>query len=174
MPILGVLGGPQAPWEAAVAAFSEVYGPVALSGPVVPFDRTDYYEKEFGEGLRRQYLAFSELVPAEALVEIKEHTAALETRFASSAGDRGINLDGGYVDATKVVLASFKVGPQKLHVGRGVWADLVLWYSHGAFQRLPWTFPDLRDDAHLPFFERARGHYKGLARAWRRERPSAP
>jgi hypothetical protein len=168
LPILGVLGADGQLAEQAIAAFSELHGEVALRGPVVPFDDTDYYEPELGSALTRQYLAFSALFAAEQLAELKEQATELEQRFAA-AGRRRINLDPGYIDATKVVLASYKVGPQKLHVGRGVWADLVLWYSHGQFQRLPWTFPDLQSEAHLPLFERARGHYKGLARAWRRE-----
>ncbi len=170
LPILGVLGLDEGLTEEAIAAFAERHGPVCLRGPRVPFDGTDYYEPELGAGLTRQYLALSTLFAAEELATLKALATELEQRLVASDGRRRVNLDPGYVDATKVVLASYKVGPQKLHVGRGVWADLVLWYSHGRFQRLPWTFPDLQDDAHLPFFERARGHYKGLARAWRRGR----
>lgn len=171
LPILGLLAADTTLAEQTAERFAEPYGGIALRGPWVPFDRTDYYEPELGSGLQRRYLACGAFVEAEpaALIALKEQAWRLEQELADEGGHRRVNLDPGTLDATRVVLASFKVGPQKLYAGQRVWADLVLWFSRGAFSPLPWTFPDLRGPEHWPFFEAARGHYKGLLRAWRRE-----
>ncbi len=146
--------------------FAAPYGGVELWGDPAPFDETDYYEAEMGAGLKRCYCACADLVPPEALPDLKR--AAWQVEQATlSAGRRAVNLDPGVLDHTKVVLASFKQGPQKLHLGDGIWADLVLYYSHGAYGPLPWTFPDLKGGRHQPFFEAARRLYKSKLRAWR-------
>jgi hypothetical protein len=38
-----------------------------------------------------------------------------------------------------------KPAGQKIHLARGVYADLSLRYAHGGYQPLEWTFLDLRD-----------------------------
>ena len=98
-------------------------------------------------------------MPPEQLATLKREIWAIEKQF-SVAGKRCVNLDPGFLDMNKVVLASFKPGPQKLYLGNGVWADTVLFYENGAFTPLPWTFPDLRAGAYAPFFTEARSQYK--------------
>lgn len=173
LPIVGLLAADTALAEQTVERFAAAYGGIAERGAWVPFDRTDYYQPELGAGLQRCYLACASLVEPEpaALIALKEHAWRLEQQLAAEDGRRRVNLDPGTLDATRVVLASFKVGPQKLYAGQRVWADLVLWFSRGAYQPLPWTFPDLRGPEHWPFFAAARAHYKGLLRAWRKGRP---
>jgi hypothetical protein len=40
------------------------------------------------------------------------------------------------------VLATGKNFGHRVYLGQGIWADLTLVYSKGAWQVLPWTFPD--------------------------------
>lgn len=170
LPVLGVLCPEPALGREAAEAFAEPFGGVSLWGEVAPFDQTGYYAAEMGEGLQRFYCACGELVPAEDLPRLKWRAWEVEQRSLAGVR-RAVNLDPGLLDHTKVVLASFKAGPQKLHLGGGVWADLVLYYSHGAYGPLPWTFPDLRGGDHLGFFAAARRRYKELLR---RAAPAAP
>lgn len=157
--VLGVLASDLELARALAARFGERFGGVDLWGAPAPFDQTGYYAAEMGEGLLRFYSAMTDLVPAEGLAALKRHAWSIEQQQLEG-GRRRVNLDPGILDHTKVVLASFKAGPQKLHLGEGIWADLVLYYSHGAYGPLPWTFPDLRGGDHARFFAEARQRYK--------------
>jgi hypothetical protein len=130
----------------------------------VAFDRTDYYEPEMGPGLTRVFASLGLLVAPTELVEIKHAAFAVEQRF-EAGGRRRVNLDPGYLDGAKVVLASFKPGPYKLYLGRAVWADTVLYHAGGRFQPLPWTFPDLQAGPHVEFLSSCRARYRQLLRS---------
>ena len=76
------------------------------------------------------------------------------------AGRRTVNLDIGYLDIHKIVLASGKYDAQKVHLGRGVYADIVCRYSGGGFQPYEWTFPDFRERLYDADFREIRRRYK--------------
>jgi hypothetical protein len=125
-----------------------------------PFTVTDYYEDEMGPGLERLIVSFEPLGGPTDLVRIKIATAGLEERLAVD-GARRVNIDPGYMDYFKVVLASFKEGPQKIYVGKGVYADPVLLFQHGAFEPLPWSFPDFKAGSYTEDLMAIRRIYKG-------------
>lgn len=135
--------GPR-PTDALWAALENRFGPLDLKGEFAPFDATDYYRNEFGDGLHRGFASFRGLFDPAGLPDFKREAAALETAW-SVGGKRSCNLDAGYLDADKLVLASYKRGPCKLYFRDGVYADMLLKYAHGRFEPLPWAFPDFRD-----------------------------
>ena len=57
----------------------------------------------------------------------------------------GSSISISYLDHHKLVLASVKPAGQKVYLGRGVYADLMLRYHKGGLVRFEWTFPDFRD-----------------------------
>jgi hypothetical protein len=137
-------GGAQRPGEDLTAALEQAFGAVEYKGEALPFDSTDYYQDEFGPGLHRSFWAFRGVDGPERLPELKAVAARLEARWARE-GRRTWNLDIGYMDPDKVVLASYKRGPCKLYLRDGVYADLLLKYSRGRFEPLPWAFSDFQD-----------------------------
>lgn len=129
--------------EEGVRRLAERWGPTDFVGPDRPFDSTDYYEREMGSPLHRRLVAFAVLLRPEEIVPRKHEAMGIERDLGGPSG-RTVNLDAGYLDVHKVVLASAKPGPQKIFLGGGVWADMVSRYSKGAFHPFEWSFPDFR------------------------------
>ncbi|MDZ7860554.1 MAG: DUF4416 family protein [Candidatus Krumholzibacteriota bacterium] len=142
-------------------------GKVDCSGEDHPFNLTDYYNNEMGGGLKRRIVSFAGLGPAEDLPAKKMISAGIEKLFAGERGRR-VNLDPGYIDYYKVVLASFKEAPQKIYLSGGVFADMVLLFRDGVFKSLPWTFPDIELGLYTDDFAWIRGKYKEERRNARR------
>ena len=141
------------------------WGTIDFSGADHPFDVTDYYEKEMGPSLRRRLVSFSRMIPPESLPQVKLACNRIEQRLARR-GQRRVNLDAGYLDHSKVVLASMKFAGQKIHLGQGVYADLMSRYRKGRYRPLEWAFPDFRDGR----YDRDLARIRELFMAWRRTR----
>lgn len=129
---------------AAIAALQRQWGELDFVGPDHPFDVTNYYEPEMGAGLQRRLVAFEQLVPPESLRHAKPICNQIEDDQARGTR-RVVNLDIGYLDHNKIVLGSLKYAGQKIHLGDGVYADLVARYRDGKYRPFEWTFPDFRD-----------------------------
>src|SRR4030042_1065206 len=69
------------------------------------FYHTDYYQKEIGTDLKRKFVSFKKLIGLAELPRIKILTNKIETKLARDSR-RQINIDPGYLDLAKVVLAS--------------------------------------------------------------------
>lgn len=142
----------------------DILGEADFIGPPHPFDMTDYYEDEMGPALCRVIVSFSRLGEAPGLTEIKLDIDRLEEKLSGKSG-RTVNIDPGYIDYFKAVLASFKEGPQKIYLGRGVYADPVLMFEDHEWRILPWSFPDFREGLYMEEFEAIRRIYREQRRA---------
>jgi len=153
---LGALYGQSSLWEEVLAILVGRYGPPAGEIMQFPFTSdTAYYEKEMGEGLTRAFCVFGDILPQDALADIKRETMVLEKRF-SNAGCRRVNLDPGMLAMDKLVLATGKEYSHRICIGGGLHAEVELLCRDGRMQSLEWTYPDYRTTAALDFFDRAR------------------
>ncbi len=130
--------------ERALAGMRQIWGDIDYAGPDHAFDLTNYYEPEMGGGIKRRIVSFTSLVASESIRQAKLACNELEEQLSGGHG-RGVNLDIGYLDHNKIVLASAKHAGQKIHLGDGIYADLVGRYRDGRYQPFEWTFPDFRD-----------------------------
>ncbi len=91
--------------------------------------------------------------------EIKVKTNALEQEI-SGAGQRIVNIDPGYLNLSKVVLATTKDYSHRLYLGQGIFGDLHLVFINKTFQTQPWTYPDYKQPSVIEFFLKLRGAYR--------------
>lgn len=138
----------------------DIYGPVDLESPVWPWEYTHYYAEEMGEGLKRKFLFFERLMSPDTISDIKVTTNKLEQDFVNAGGGRRINLDPGYLDAAKLVLVSTKDYSHRIYLGKGIYGEVTLIYKEGAFQTLPYTYPDYGSNEYRELFSRARTLYQ--------------
>lgn len=151
--------------KTAVSKLELHFGTIDLVSTEFPFDQTDYYIPEMGSPIKRQFFSFSRLLPSEWLAQAKLTTNAIEEHL-SVDGHRKVNLDIGYLDLDKVVLASAKYCIHKIHLTAGIYADLALHYAKGQFTPYPWAFLDFKTGEYTSFFLKMRTIYKQQLRAY--------
>jgi hypothetical protein len=139
------------------------FGPIDVESELWPFDQTEYYREEMGPDLKRRFLSFESLVRPERLPEFKLETNALELEIADQCLlpgiPRPVNIDPGYLDLTKLVLATAKDRGHRIYIGHGVYAEVTLQYVRGGWQTLPWTYPDYTRPEYHAFFEHVRERF---------------
>ena len=158
--VAAILYKEEEPLADGLGMLEELFSPLDFRGTAHPFKHTDYYEQEMGAGLVRILVAFSRLAAPNVLVEAKRQCLQLEQVLASG-GRRRVNVDVGYLDLFKLVLASFKGRGNKLYLDDGVWADMTMFYDKGEFRPLPWSFPDFAAGTYNQELKEIRGILKG-------------
>ena len=133
-------------------------GEVDLIGDLLPFDFTRYYDEEMGSPLFRRFIAFKELVPRDALADIKMRTNGVEERY-SHDGRRRVNIDPGALSAENLVLATTKDYAHRPYLRDGIYADLTLIFRNRSFRPLEWTYPDYRREEVIELMNRLRRIY---------------
>lgn len=134
------------------------FGPIDFESQTLDFIHTDYYEKEFGKGLKRAFVSFKKLILPHQLPAIKTTTNYFEARLSQNKLRR-INIDPGYLELSKFVLATTKDYSHRIYLGGGIYAEITLFYRKGSFCPWEWTYPDYRTDAYIKIFNRIRQIY---------------
>jgi len=149
------------------------YGPVDHRTTAIPFNFTQYYEKEMGSSIQRVFFSFERLIEADRLPEIKRKTNALEEELAKLRTDvlRPINLDPGYIEHAKVILASTKNFYHRMYLGGGIFGEVTMHFRNHAYEFFPWTYPDYQSEEYLEFFLRMRQIYRDQLRTMCITRP---
>jgi hypothetical protein len=158
---------PVAPgFDEATGPLEQAFGPIDIASEVMPFDFTHYYDGQMGSPLLRQFVSFERLAPADSLASAKLFTNELERQFAAAvepgAPPRPINLDPGYLEEHKLVLASMKNFSHRIYIGGGVFAEVTLTHRAADWEKLPWTFPDFASGRYFGFLSAARNLLPGV------------
>jgi len=142
------------------------WGVIDYEGRDHPFDITDYYEPEMGKHLNRRLLSFEKLHLPTQIVDMKLEFNAIETGLAHE-GKRTVNLDVGYLDHNKFVLASAKEAGQKIYLDKGIYADLSGRYKAGKYRPFEWSFPDFKEGRYDEDLLAIRSLYLGQLKKYR-------
>jgi hypothetical protein len=169
--IVGLLYSDAKRLDMALSILAEKYGPIDYRSPVFPFSQTDYYIPEMGSPIYRIFVSHERLIHPKEIARIKVETNEIENILAAHPPEgrrpsgglslkRKVNLDPGYMDYDKIVLASAKYNGQKVYLDFGIWADLTLHYEKGRFEPYPWSFPDFKNGTYEEVFLEIRRRYK--------------
>ena len=160
--LVGMLAQRPEWFEAAERLLAEAFGPIDLASGLIPFDFTRYYEPEMGPNLLRKFVTHERLIAPDQIAPIKVCTNGFEEALARdlAAGvARPVNLDPGYLDGSKLVLATTKDYVHRIYLGQGVYAEITLTYKKGGYIATPWTYRDYATAPYLAFFAQARARY---------------
>lgn len=144
------------------ARLTALFGAIDAATRALPWPVTDYYEEEMGPGLLRRFVSLGSLISPERLPEIKLMTQGLEEEYQWIEGNRKgrrINIDPGYLDQGKVVLASTKGAFHRIYLRNGIYGEATLWFHDGSFHPLTRTYPDYMWPETLSFFSGMRSLY---------------
>ena len=143
------------------------WGPLALASEPFHFQETDYYQESMGGPLSKQFWIFEQLADPAGLADWKRTTNAWELECAH-AFDKGpsrpLNLDSGYLDLGKFVLASSKDHAHRVYLRDGIYAEVTLYFREKQWREREWTFPDYRRPDYQAFLLDARNWYRSKSR----------
>ncbi len=116
-------------------------GPVEWESHELPFTHTNYY-RDIGNPLTRSFLVFERLIDPGYLAEIKLLSNKIEELTGDKKHERCINLDPGYFDGSKIVLATTKNFSHRVYIGKGIYAEATIKWEKGVFRAFEHTYPD--------------------------------
>lgn len=134
------------------------FGRIDFESLPLNFAYTDYYRNEFGEGLTRVFVSFKRLIHLDALSRVKCSTNSLERRLSLNS-KRTVNIDPGFLELSKLVLATTKDYAHRIYIGKGIFAEVTLSFVGKTFQPKEWTYPDYSSKEYITIFNTIRQIY---------------
>lgn len=159
--ICGITISPKLSLDDVIENLEETFGIIDHRSDIIDFIHTDYYFAEMGDGLKKLLVSFDHPFNPQDLWLAKRSTIDIESIYAAG-GKRRVNLDPGYVEPSKLVLASTKNFSHRIYLQQGIYAEITMTYSGGQFHKLPWTYPDYQEPAFLKFLGTVREDAKSL------------
>ena len=143
-----------------------IFGAIDGRSELALWTVSKFYEAEMGANLQRGFISFTTLRSPAELAGLKLKTQQIEERLRrrQDGNGRRVNLDPGYLDPFKVVLASTKNASQRIYLDGGIYAEATLLYHSGGFHGLPYTYADYLWPETLVFLTRLRVVYLGQLR----------
>ncbi len=156
----GILASTDAALEIAQSRLQALLGRIEIETTPYQHKYTSYYKKQMGDNILRKFVAFLPLRQPTELKTLKLKTNETEQELADELKTpfaRPVNLDPGYLDEPRVVLASCKDYNHRIALGDGVFADLHLIYRRTlGYMGLEWSYQDYTDEVANDFFLQCR------------------
>lgn len=148
---------------------SEAYGDIDYEAEAFLFRWSSYYVEEMGEPIYRTFLSFKNLIRPEDIIAIKHTANRLEMDLAVN-GKRRVNIDPGYLELGKFILATTKNQQHRIWIGDGIFADNTLYFRDGDWRGWDWTYFDYRSEEYLLSMRKIRDIYKVQVESFIRKR----
>ena len=149
------------------------FGNVGKESAIYRFDDfTHYYADEMGDALPKQFWVFERLIDPGELARVKRLTNDWEKEIGETLYARGkvpttrpLNLDPGYIELGKLILASTKDHAHRIYLRDGIFAETTLMYAQKQWRALPWSYADYQDEKNQEFFSECREYLKTRLKA---------
>lgn len=164
--IVGVIYNDIDIYDRAVKMLIDAFGPIDGESETFSFsgEFSDYYDEELGgEGIR-VILSFRDHVAPDRQAEIKKMTNEFE-RVLSVDGNRKVNLDPGFINHGRLMLATTKKAGFRIPLSDGIYTELTLFYARGAWHKLPWSYRDYQSQRVQKFLTETRNRYLARRKA---------
>ena len=158
--IIGVIYHEKEILEKALEILVSEFGEIEAMSEEFSFSEefSTYYDEEIGgEGFRRIY-SFKELIDPARQAEIKIRTNEIEAEFSDN-GKRKINLDPGFINHGRLMLATTKETGFRVPLKDGIYTELTLFWARGGWQRFPWSYRDYQSERVQRFITEVRRSY---------------
>ena len=87
----------------------------------------------------------------------------------SVEGKRRINLDPGFINHGRLMLATTKNAGFRIPLADGIYPEMTLFYARGQWHKLPWTYRDYQSERVQSFITEVRHKYLLERRAARKQ-----
>jgi len=158
---IGTLFSDKTIFDQVLPLLQDKFGNILFQSSTQPWKYSDHYNKELGGQIYRNFIFFDEIIDPSTLTDIKLLTNDIEAIY-SQDGKRRVNIDPGYITLAKVVLASTKNYSHRIYLGKGIYAELALFYKNQQFIAMPYTYNDYKDQTYLVMFMKVRNLLKKL------------
>lgn len=140
---------------------SVLFGEIERESAAYSFDFTDYYH-DISPALSRCFFSFKGLRNPEELVDWKRAAIALERESLERecADCRRVNVDPGYLDGARVVLASTKDNAQRIYIRDGIYAEVTICHRKSGWEKFSYTFPDFKSGRYDAFWDIVRADWQ--------------
>ncbi len=158
--IVGVIYNSEEIYDKAVKLLVASFGEIDGESERFSFSKefSSYYDEELGGEGMRVILSFKEPVDASRQADIKELTNAMEKEL-SEGGNRKINLDPGFLNHGRLMLATTKKAGFRIPLKNGIYTELTLYYEKGEWHKLPWSYRDYQSEKVQKFLNDVRKNY---------------
>ena len=169
--IIGVIYNDDEVYSAAIRILTEEFGEIDGESERFSFSKefSTYYDGELGGEGKRVIFSFKTLVDPARQAEIKTRTNEIENQFLGEGG-RLINLDPGFINHGRLVLATTKNAGFRIPLADGIYTELTLFFARGEWHKLPWTYRDYQSEKVQRFLTKVRGEYLNQRKLWKREK----
>jgi hypothetical protein len=157
--VIPVLYSDEKIYRSVFPELTDAFGETDRQSEPFEFTFTDYYNEEMSVPITRVFLSFRTLIRPEDLVDIKLKTNRIETAHAVD-GKRKVNLDPGYLELGKFVLATTKDQQHRLYIGQGIYEEITLFFRDKKWRDWEWTYPDYRSERYKAILMEIREIYK--------------
>ena len=168
--IVGVIYNDPDIYKRAIEMLTDAFGEIDGESERFSFSRefSDYYDSELGGEGMRVILSFKNLVAPERQAEIKSMTNEMEKQLSTKSG-RLINLDPGFINHGRLMLATTKKAGFRIPLSDGIYTELTLFWAKGSWHKLPWTYRDYQSERVQKFITEVRRSYLAERKAAMKE-----